>query len=273
VNAEGALSPAKSGLEIDGVTVRFGGLMAVNAASLSAPMGQITGLIGPNGAGKTTIFNACCGLVPVSGGQVLLHGQEVTGLSPAARARRGLGRTFQQMQLFDSMTVVENVQLGREIRYAANGLVRQLYGARHERLAVAEATAEALETCGIAHLANRFVGALPVGQRRLVELARILAGEFDILLLDEPSSGLDTEETERFGGIVREVVGRRSCGVLIVEHDMALVMSICEYLYVLDFGVRVFDGTPEQTRASPLVRAAYLGEEDLLVGFEARATC
>ncbi|MPY79409.1 MAG: ATP-binding cassette domain-containing protein [Actinophytocola sp.] len=248
-------------LRVDGLTVRFGGNTAVDGATFEAPLGRVTGLIGPNGAGKTTTFNACSGLLRPSAGQIRLSGKDVTAMVPSARAQRGLGRTFQRMELFDSLTVEQNVAIGREARLARSRPLKQLWCPPAERTEVREATEEALELCEIGALRRETAGSLSTGQRRLVDLARVLAGGFTMLLLDEPSSGLDTAETKRFGEIVIRVVAERGCGVLLVEHDMALVMSVCEYLYVLDFGELIFEGTPEQVRASDVVRAAYLGSE------------
>jgi ABC-type branched-subunit amino acid transport system ATPase component len=254
-------SAPNDGLYARNLRVRFGGLVAVDDVELQAPRGRITGLIGPNGAGKTTTFNACCGMQALAAGSVHFDGDDITSLSPQARARRGIGRTFQRMELFDSLSVADNVALGREAGFAGSNPLRQLIAGREERSAVAEATADALARCGIADLAHRSVGSLSTGQRRLVELARVLAGPFSMLLLDEPSSGLDGEETERFGAILLDVLSARDIGVLLVEHDMSLVMRICSYLYVLDFGQLIFEGTPEQVRASEVVRSAYLGTE------------
>lgn len=251
----------RSGLRVEDLTIRFGGNTAVDRACLDAPLGRVTGLIGPNGAGKTTTFNACSGLLRPSSGRINLFGEDVTGKSPAARARSGLGRTFQRMDLFDSMTVEQNVALGLEARLARSHPLRQLVCSPGEREMVRAATDEAIELCGLADIRHAVAGALSTGQRRLVDLARVLAGGFSMLLLDEPSSGLDTGETDRFGRIVERVVAERGCGVLLVEHDMKLVMSVCEYLYVLDFGEMIFEGTPEEVRASATVRAAYLGSE------------
>jgi ABC-type branched-subunit amino acid transport system ATPase component len=249
------------GLAVDGVRVRFGGLVAVDGVSLAAPVGRITGLIGPNGAGKTTTFNACSGLLKPNEGAVRLDGVDVTGLSVPGRARLGLGRTFQRMELFDSLTVTENVALGREAGLAGASPLRQLVAGRAAVAAVRAATDEALELAGIAALSGQLVANLSTGQRRLVELARVLAGRFHMLLLDEPSSGLDGEETEAFGGVLEQVVREKGAGILLVEHDMSLVMRVCSHVYVLDFGQLIFDGSPDEVRASDEVRAAYLGSE------------
>ena len=250
-----------NGLQAADVSVRFGGIHAVQAVSLEAPTGRITGLIGPNGAGKTTTFNALCGLTKSSGGTVTLFGEDIGHFSPPARAQRGLGRTFQRMELFDSLTVADNVALGREAGLAGSRPLRHIFTARSERETVAEAVTEAMELCDLAELAGRRAGAISTGQRRLVELARAIAGNFKILLLDEPSSGLDRTETKRFGEILQEVVTRRGTGILLVEHDMSLVMDVCDYIYVIDFGLPIFEGTPAEVRHSETVRAAYLGSQ------------
>ena len=252
--------PEGAGLEVDDLKVRFGGLVAVDGLSLSAPVGRITGLIGPNGAGKTTTFNVCSGLTRPTSGRVLLHGDDVGHVGPAGRSRRGLGRTFQLMELCDSLTVAENVALGRESSMAGGNPVSQIVALPRERRLVDRTTWDAMELCGITELADLQAGALSTGQRRLVELARCLAGPFDVLLLDEPSSGLDRDETVRFGEVLRQVVAERGCGILLVEHDMSLVLTVCSFIYVMDFGRLVFDGPPGEVASSDIVRAAYLGD-------------
>ena len=167
------------------------------------------------------------------------------------------------MQLCESLTVFDNVALGRESSQAGARPMSQLVASRADQRARSVAAEEALELCGITDLAGLQAGALSTGQRRLVELARCLAGPFDLLLLDEPSSGLDRDETTQFGDVLQRVVDERGCGILLVEHDMSLVMRICTYLYVLDFGVLIFEGDAAAVGASPIVRAAYLGEESV----------
>ncbi|MCU1693217.1 MAG: transporter ATP-binding protein [Frankiales bacterium] len=254
---------ATDALEVRDLVVRFGGLTAVDGVSLTAPAGRITGLIGPNGAGKTTTFNSCSGLNRPTSGEVSLFGEAVSGLSPTARAQKGLGRTFQRMELFDSLPVLENVALGREAGIAGSNPLRQLLARGSERREALDAAAEALELCGISGLADRRPGELSTGQRRLVELARVTAGRFRLLLLDEPSSGLDKSETGRFGEILLSLVRDRGLGLLVVEHDMSLVLGVCDYVYVLDFGRPVFEGTAREIATSDVVRAAYLGSEDV----------
>ena len=251
-----------TGLEVKDLTIKYGGRVAVENITFAAPVGQITGLIGPNGAGKTTTFNATSGLLAPTTGSVWLHGTNVTGFGTSKRGRLGLGRTFQLMQLADSLTVAENVALGIESSLAGSSVRGQLIATPAERRATTAATEHAMELCGIADIRNVPGGALSTGQRRLVELARCLSGHFDILLLDEPSSGLDPAETEQFGITLQNVVRDRGCGILLVEHDMALVLGICKDIYVLDFGKMLFHGTPEQVRTSSLVQSAYLGSFD-----------
>lgn len=257
-----------AGLEVSDLVVRFGGNVAVNSVSLSAPSGRLTGLIGPNGAGKTTIFNACSGLLQPDGGRIELFGSDVTGLRPAVRARRGLGRSFQRLELCDALSVRENVALGLEARLAGDNPLRQLFCTPAQRLAIGSAADDAIQQCSLGALARSRVGDLPTGQRRLVELARCVAGGYRMLILDEPSSGLDTEETARFGEILQALVNERQIGILLVEHDMSLVMNVCEYLFVVDFGVLIFEGTSDAAKASVVVRSAYLGTEDGLIEAE-----
>lgn len=250
----------RTGLHIEDLSVRFGGLVAVDGVDLDAPVGRITGLIGPNGAGKTTTFDACSGLNSPARGRILLNGEVISRRSADARARRGLGRTFQVMELCDSLTVAENVALGWEASRAGRKWRTQLAARRHEDEARRRAAAGAMNLCGIAELADLQAGSLSTGQRRLVDLARAMAGPFDVIMLDEPSSGLGPEETLRFAAVLRKVVEERGVGILLVEHDMSLVMDVCDYIYVLDFGRPLFDGTPTQVAASETVQAAYLGE-------------
>jgi ABC-type branched-subunit amino acid transport system ATPase component/branched-subunit amino acid ABC-type transport system permease component len=256
-------APAKPGLVVRDLSVRFGGVQAVNDVSLKAPVGKITGLIGPNGAGKTTTFNACSGLVRASSGRIVLHDNDVTREGPPRRARQGLGRTFQRTELFSSLTVRQNVAMGREASMAGANPLAQVFGSRHSRRLISAVVDEALELTRTARISDAQVGLLPIGQRRLVELARALAGPFDMLLLDEPSSGLDGHETEQFGQVLQTVARERRRGILLVEHDMTLVREICDYVYVLDFGQLIFEGTAEEMQNSALVRAAYLGGSEV----------
>jgi ABC-type branched-subunit amino acid transport system ATPase component len=252
-------APARQVLAVRDLSVRFGGVQAVNRVSLQATAGQITGLIGPNGAGKTTTFDACSALVRANSGRIVLHDVDVTREGPPRRARQGLGRTFQRTELFGSLTVRQNVAMGREASMAGANPLAQIFGSRRSNRLISRAVGEALELTGTTRIADAQVGLLPIGQRRLVELARVLAGPFDMLLLDEPSSGLDGHETEQFGRVLRTVARERGYGILLVEHDMTLVREVCDYVYVLDFGQLIFEGTAGQMQDSAQVRAAYLG--------------
>lgn len=253
------------GIELRGLSVRYGGLVAVESLNLAAPMGKITGLIGPNGAGKTSAFDACSGFNRRAGGRVLLHGADVTGASPSSRARMGLGRTFQLTQLCDGLTVEENVRLGQEAGVAGANPVGQMVASRAGWATTRAYAEDAMNQCGIDELRDAKVSDLSTGQRRLVELARCLAGSFDFLLLDEPSSGLDPDETARFGDLLVDVVAERGVGILLIEHDMSLVMRVCSHIHVLDFGASIFDGTPAEIGTSASVRSAYLGSGELSV--------
>jgi ABC-type branched-subunit amino acid transport system ATPase component len=248
-------------LELMGISVRFGGLVAVSDASLRARRGHVTSLIGPNGAGKTTTFNAATGVVTPTAGEVRLGGERLDGLSPMARAQRGLGRTFQRMELFDSMTVLENIALGPELLAAGRRPWRHLVATRREQAEGRARAAKAVDRCGIGALVDRSADELSTGQRRLVELARAMASPFSFLLLDEPSSGLDVSETEHFASILRSIADDEGLGILLVEHDMALVRAICDHTYVLDFGRMIFNGATDAVLRSELVQAAYLGSE------------
>ena len=250
-------------LAVRGLSVRFGGLAAVTNVSLTAPVGRVTGLIGPNGAGKTTTLNACSGLVRSTGGQVVLDGADISQMGVPARARRGLGRTYQHIELWDSLTVAQNVALGSEARFAGASALRQFLGRRGDAARVAAAAWDAMRLCDLEDYADVPVASMSTGRRRLVEVARCLAGGYNILLLDEPSSGLDRYETESFARILRRVIDERGVGVLLVDHDMRLVLDVCEYIYVLDFGQLIYEGTPVAVAASREVRDAYLGSVEL----------
>jgi ABC-type branched-subunit amino acid transport system ATPase component len=237
--------------------------LAVDGVTIHAPEGKVTGLIGPNGAGKTTTFNAVNGLNKPSKGAVFVAGTDVSRRGVAYRAQQGLGRTFQKMELFDTLTVRDNVEAGAEAAMAGSNPITQFASKPGQRAQVRAAAQAAMELCELTELSTTPAMSLSTGQRRLVELARCLAGPFGLLLLDEPSSGLDRTETARFGEILKKVVAERGVGILLVEHDMSLVLDICQDIYVLDFGELIFQGTPQQVTASPIVKAAYLGDSEV----------
>jgi branched-chain amino acid transport system ATP-binding protein len=235
-------------LEAVGLEVSFGGHRAVQDVELAVDAGEIVGLIGPNGAGKTTTFNALSG-VQQCRGKVLLDGVDVSSAAPHRRARLGMNRTFQRLEVFGSMTAFENIRTAAEIQ------------ARAHRRPLRDAPAAArqvVELLGLGPVADRRADALPTGQARLVELGRALATKPKVLLLDEPASGLDDVETTRLAEVLRTIAAE-GIGVLLVEHDIDLVMALCSRIYVLDFGMLIAAGTPEEVRADPSVREAYLG--------------
>lgn len=248
-------------LEIRELVIRFGGLTAVDHFSLTAPVGSITGLIGPNGAGKSTTFGAVSGLIKPAAGHIRFAGEDLVAMSPVKRAHMGIGRTFQRMELCEGLTVAENVALGLEARFAGANPVTLMFARGDERARVDAAVDNALDMCRLGDIADQRAGALSTGQRRLVELARCIAGGFRLLLLDEPSSGLDHKESEFFADLLRQIVADGTTGILFVEHDMTLVADVCDYVYVLDFGKPIYDGTPADVLSSDIVRAAYLGTE------------
>ena len=238
-------------LSVERVSVRFGGLMAVDSVDVGADAGHVTGLIGPNGAGKTTLFNVITGLQEPDGGRVVLDGRDITGARTHKRARMGLARTFQRLEVFGSLSARENVLVAAEIRkrWSRDG---------SNPAQIAETL---IDRVGVRHVADERVDALPTGLARLVELARALATRPRVLLLDEPGSGLDSQETEAFGELLVELAGE-GLAILLVEHDVELVMRVCRLIHVLDFGRKIAMGSPAEIQADPVVQAAYLGEGD-----------
>ncbi len=268
VPAGGAREPFE--LKAESISVRFGGLVAVREMDIVARSGLITGLIGPNGAGKSTMLNACSGIVNAVHGRVLINGTNVSRLGTAGRARLGIGRSFQHLELCDSLSVWDNVAVGAESAVARGNVVRQVSGRRGDWAFVLESTERAIRRCGLASVADSQVGALSSSERRFVEIARCLAGPYRMLLLDEPSSGLDAAATARLGELLRSVVTEDGLGLLLVEHDMSLVMSICDDIYVMDYGTLLFHGNATEVQGSAEVRAAYLGVSDVGDPLEAR---
>ena len=239
-------------LEVTGVTVKFGGVTAVDDASLSTDAGSVTGLIGPNGAGKTTLFNVITGLQPATRGRVSFRGSDMSGSSPNHRAKSGMGRTFQRLEAFGSLSVRENVQVASEIHAGVGSWFGRSANGKVDEL---------IERVGLTRYADQRADSVPTGVARLLEMARALAIEPRLLLLDEPSSGLDESETEDFGALLLELA-RDGMAILMVEHDMDLVMAVCHYIHVLEFGKVIARGTPAEIRANRAVQAAYLGFSD-----------
>jgi branched-chain amino acid transport system ATP-binding protein len=239
-------------LETRGIVVKFGGNTAVNDVGLTMAQGQITGLIGPNGAGKTTLFNTMTGLQKPDSGRVLLDGADITKLSPARRARRGMARTFQRLELFLSLSVRDNVRVAGDILRTTN---RSKGGKRFD---LDEATDKVLERTGLTDIADRDVSDIPIGRARVVEVARALMTSPRLLLLDEPASGQTERETEAFAAMLTGLAAE-GLAICLVEHDLPLVMGLCETIHVLDYGALIASGTPREIQDSPEVIAAYIG--------------
>jgi branched-chain amino acid transport system ATP-binding protein len=235
-------------LEAQGISVRFGGKAALIDTTVTVERGAVTGLIGPNGAGKTTLFNVVCGLLSPNSGHVLIDGDDVTRKPPHRRARHGLARTFQRLELFTSLTVRDNVRVGGDIHNRW----------KRGRSDSATETERILELTGLTTIAEREVSEIPTGQARVVELARALMTQPTVLLLDEPAAGQSEDETAAFGRLLRRLADD-GLAICLVEHDMSLVMDVCETIHVLDYGRTIAVGPPRQVRDDPAVVEAYLG--------------
>jgi branched-chain amino acid transport system ATP-binding protein len=248
-------------LEIKELSCVFGGLVALDSVSFSLQQGEITGVIGPNGAGKTTLFNIVSGIYSRTSGQVLLQGRDISGLAPDKLARLGLVRTFQNIELFGQMTVLENVMVGLHTK-SSSGILAcalQLPWMLVEERRIRDRALELLDYVGISDLAELSANSLPFGQGRLLEIARALALDPLCMLMDEPAAGLNSRETWELGELIRKI---RASGVtmVLVEHDMELVMDVCDRIVVLNLGQVLAAGTPRQIQDNPAVIAAYLGE-------------
>jgi branched-chain amino acid transport system ATP-binding protein len=250
-------------LLLERVSKSFGGIAAVSDVSFSVEKGEVLGLIGPNGAGKTTLFNLITSIFPPSGGRILFRGESIEGKKPHAVTGRGICRTFQNIRLFPQMTARENVMVGRHARSRAGiwGGVLRTRSQRSEEEAIREKTCELLGFAGIAGSEDTPAGKLPYGHQRRLEIARALAAEPELLLLDEPAAGMNESETR---DIHRLILAIRAIGVtvLLIEHDMSLVMNVCDRLVVLNFGRKIAEGAPEEIRVHPEVVEAYLGREE-----------
>ncbi|KHJ71463.1 MULTISPECIES: ABC transporter ATP-binding protein [Rhodococcus] len=238
-------------LETRGITVRFGGHVAVKDVSLGIEPGTVTGLIGPNGAGKTTLFNTITGLQRPTVGKVFLDGRDITSLPPYKRARMGMARTFQRLELFVSLSVRDNLRVAGDI-HNANG---------RNKIDLDEEVDRLLELTGLADIASTDVSDVPTGRARVVEVARALMTSPRVLLLDEPASGQTEQETEAFAALLRDLADS-DLAICLVEHDIPLVMKICSRIHVLDYGAVLASGVPDEIKNDPAVINAYIGTEE-----------
>jgi len=245
-------------LEVDGVSKSFGGLRAVDGVSFSAPAGCITSVIGPNGAGKTTLFNCLTGHTRPDHGRVLLDGDDLTSASVPDRARAGLGRTFQRLEVFTGITVADNLRVAADAS-RSRGWVRELLGlADPTRIEAEQLVQRALVATGLVGIADAVAGSLSTGTLRRLELARALCTSPKVLLLDEIASGLDPDETDALGTLLVELAAE-GIGIVLIEHDIDLVLDISQHVVVLDRGAVIATGDPASVARDPLVRTAYLG--------------
>jgi branched-chain amino acid transport system ATP-binding protein len=256
--SDAAVAPV---LDVRSVTKRFGGVVALRGVSLRVELGEVCGLIGPNGAGKTTLFDIVSGMTAPTSGSVFFDGGDVTRQLPERRARAGVRRTFQRAQLYSRLTVEDNVLASMEWRGGGGGLLADLVGAPTRRRRETERrarTESVLEACGLTSLRHKQAGSLPIGQARLVELARAIADEPRLLLLDEPTSGLSSHEAQRFAEQIHRLK-LAGVAVVLVEHDVGFVMSQSDRVVVLNLGAVLAEGTPNEIQSHPDVRHAYLG--------------
>lgn len=249
-------------LETDGVSKYFGGLKAVDDVDMRVHKGDIFGIIGPNGAGKTTLFNTCTGVYPPTRGSIRMNGEELTGLRSEQIARKRMARTFQNIQLFKYMSVLENVQIGCHINTKTNlfnAIMRDKIYKEDERYIVKHSM-EILEKIGLAQYADILAGNLPYGHQRKVEIARALALDPEILLLDEPAAGMNPIETEELREFIIDL-NAQGYTIVVIEHDMRFIMNACNYILVLNFGKKIFEGSPDAVKNNHDVQIAYFGKE------------
>lgn len=248
-------------LEIERLQHSFQGLQAVKDVSLQVREGELAGIIGPNGAGKTTVFNLITGVYRPTSGDIRFDGQSIVGLAPSQIVRKGIARTFQTIRLFRDLTVLDNVRIAhyQSVRYGLFSSFLRTPGMVRQEREIVQRSMELLDVFGLAHLANERAGSLSYGNQRQLEIARALATSPRLLLLDEPAAGMNPAEVDELSRLILHVRERFRVTVLLIEHQMKMVMSICERLTVLDFGQIIAQGTPEEVRANERVLEAYLG--------------
>jgi len=250
-------------LEVKNITIKFGGLTAVQDFNLNLQQGQIVGLIGPNGAGKTTAFNAITGIHKPTQGKVILEGRDITGLMPDKITKLGIARTFQNIRLFSNLSVLQNVLVGHHLRIKSSPLAATLHLPQYikEEKQMIEETKELLKSVKLDDVQDEKAGSLPYGKQRRLEIARALATKPKILLLDEPAAGMNPQESQELKEFIMHIRDEFNLTIFMIEHHMAVVMGVCEHILVLDHGITIAQGTPEQIQNYQKVIEAYLGVE------------